>query len=142
MLSFYLLYVYEEEDEPQFIRLYEKYDKTLLRIGYYILNNKEDAEDAVQEAWIAIAQNMHTLRDMSEEKIEIYIFKTVKSKSINIYHKNKKMPCDFDIDILLNIASDTDVVAEYENREKMKAVISCLNQMASRYRDVLTLYFL
>ncbi|MBR7098598.1 MAG: sigma-70 family RNA polymerase sigma factor [Clostridia bacterium] len=142
MLTFYLLFVYNEEDEPQFTRLYKKYDNTLLKTSNYILQNEQDAEDAVQESWIAIAQNMHILRNLDEEKIEIYIFKTVKNKSINIYHKNKKIEYNFDLNILENIPADIDVQSEYTISEEWKAAVSCLSGMDHCYRDVLTLYYL
>ena len=142
MLTFYLLFVYDEKDEPQFIRLYKRYNPILLKTSYNILKNQQDAEDAVQESWIAIAQNMHVLRNLEEEKIEIYIFKTVKSKSINIYHKNEKKEYDFDLNVLKDLPADTDVQSEYEVREEWRAVLSCLNGMNHCYRDVLTLYFL
>lgn len=142
MLTFYLLFVYEEEDEPQFERLYSKYKKTLIEKSHYILKNENDVEEAVQESWIAIARNMHILRNLDDEKIEIYIFKIVKNKSINIYHKNTKIEYDYDFNVLANIPADTDVQSEYATNEEWKAAISCLNSMNHCYRDVLTLYFL
>ena len=142
MLTFYLLFLYEEDDEPQFKRLYKKYEKILIEKSHYILKNEKDVEDAVQESWIAIARNMHVLRNLDDEKIEIYIFKIVKNKSINIYHKNTKLEYDFDSNVLENIPADTDVPSEYTTNEEWKAAISCLNSMNHCYRDVLTLYFL
>lgn len=142
MLSYYLLFVYEEQDKPQFERLYYKYDKILLQKSNYILKNKQDAEDAVQEAWIAIAQNMHILRHMSDEKIEIYIFKTVKCKSINIYNKNNRIEYDFDGNVLASIPADIDIPADFVMNEEIQAAYSYLSSLHHCYRDVLTLYYI
>jgi len=142
MLSYYLLFVYEEEDKPQFERLYYKYDKILLQKSNGILKNQQDAEDAVQEAWSAIAQNMHILRHLSDEKIEIYIFKTVKCKSINIYHKNHRIEYDFDCNVLASIPADIDIPADFVKDEEIQAAQSYLNSLHHRYRDVLTLSYL
>ena len=141
MLTFYLLFVYEKADEPQFIRLYHKYEKKLIKISYYILKNEIDVEDALQESWFAIAQNMHTIRALADEEIEIYIFKTVKSKSNNIYRQKQKTEYNFDLNVLANIPADIDIPAEYATNEEWKAAISCLNSMNHCYRDVLTLYY-
>jgi RNA polymerase sigma factor (sigma-70 family) len=80
--------------------------------------------------------------NLDDEKIEIYIFKIVKTKSINIYRKKKRIEYDFDSNVLENIPADTDVQSEYATNEEWKAAISCLNSMNHCYRDVLTLYFL
>ena len=85
---------------------------------------------------------MHILRYLDDEKIEIYIFKTVTCKSKNIYNKNKKIKYDFDFNIFEDLPSDTDIPSEYATNEEFKAVLSCLNSMNHCYRDVLTLYFL
>lgn len=142
MLAFYLLYVYEEKDEPQFVRLVERYNEDLLKASYGILKKEQDAEDAVQNTWIAIAQNMHVLRNLDEEKTEIYIYKTVKNQSINIYNKKKNEADQLDVNVLNNIPTDTDVQSEYAIREEWNAVLSCLENMNHYYRDVLTLYYL
>ena len=142
MMTIYLLYVYEKEDEPQFERLYHKYDRKLLNISRYILKNEQDVMEVVQDAWFAISQNMHILRNLDDEKIEIYIYKTVKSKSINRYHQNKRIEYDFDCNVLANIPADTDISTEYAVKEEYKSALSCLNSMNHCYRDVLTLYFL
>ena len=141
MPTFYLLFVYEEEDEPQFERLYNKYEKILIEKSYYILKNQNDVEDALQESWIAIARNMHVLRDLDTENTEIYIFKIVKNKSINIYRKKKRIEYDYDSNVLENIPADTDIPSEYATSEEFKAALSCLHGMNHCYRDVLTLYF-
>ena len=141
MPTFYLLFVYEEEDEPQFMMIYEKYSQSLLKVSYKILKNQQDVEDALQESWRVIAENMHVLRHLENEKIEIYIFKTVKCKSKNIYNKNKRIKNDLDFNTLEDFSSDIDIPSEYATNEEFKAVLSCLLSMNHCYRDVLTLYF-
>lgn len=142
MLALYLLYIYEKEHEPLFEQLYVKYNRALIKASYYILKNKEDAEDATQAAWIAIAKHMSTLCNLDNEKLEIYIFKVVKSKSVNLYTKKKNsIPC-FNLDDFTDTPANDDIENEYFQHELYEIAVSYLSNMKSCYRDVLTLYFL
>lgn len=141
MLTFYLLYVYEEKDKPQFEALYKKYSQQFLSISNLILGNSQDAEDAAQEAWIAIANHMHIIRRLEDEKIEIYIFKIIKNKSIDLYNKKKKDACVFHLDSFAEF-SDPDIEPTQTCSEDATRILDCLTRMKDCYRDVLTLYFL
>ena len=142
MLTFYLLYVYDEEDESQFERLYHQYKKQVFNICRKILNNQLDAEEAAQDAWITVAKHMPTLRKLDVEKTEIYIFKVAKSRSINKYNKIKREESLYNLDGFANIASKINVEDDYAAEEELKTAISCLTDMKACYRDVLTLYLL
>lgn len=142
MLEFYLLYVYRDEEEPLFLKIYHKYNQKLLNLSYSILKNQADAEDATQESWIAIAQNIHKLKDLDNEKIEIYIYKVVKSRSINLYNRKKNQEICLELRTVENLPDILDIETEYTTRELSETILSCLLKMKPYYREVLTLYYL
>ena len=66
---FQLLELIENEEDREFCRkLSEQFDSAMYHVAYGILKNSADAEDAVQESYIAIINNL--------DKI-IYIFLTI-----------------------------------------------------------------
>ena len=57
MLPIMYMSLVDDDDLPQFEKLYEKYRQQLYAIAYSILNNEQDAEDAVQIAFQNIAND-------------------------------------------------------------------------------------
>ena len=55
MLPMIYMALVDDEDLPKFEQLYKNYRQQLYAIAYSILNNEQDAEDAVQTAYINIA---------------------------------------------------------------------------------------
>lgn len=55
---FQLLELIENEEDREFCRkLSEQFDSAMYHVAYGILKNSADAEDAVQESYIAIINN-------------------------------------------------------------------------------------
>lgn len=57
MLSFYLSMLEADEDKNKFEELYMKYRDDMYNIAFSILHNCEDAEDAVHDTFVSIANN-------------------------------------------------------------------------------------
>ncbi len=59
---FQLLELIENEEDREFCRkLSEQFDSAMYHVAYGILKNSADAEDAVQESYVAIINNCVTL---------------------------------------------------------------------------------
>ena len=69
---------------------YEKYKNRFLSIALHILHNKEGAEDAVQEAFLKIADRPDTFFSLNEIKRIRYLCTAVKNASIDFYNKSRK----------------------------------------------------
>ena len=61
MLRFYLALIDDETDRQRFTRLYNGHRDTMFRYALRILRDEMLAEDAVQEAFIRIALNIHRI---------------------------------------------------------------------------------
>ena len=57
MLIYYLSLIDDPRDDEKFIQIYELYRNSMFNKANSILHNVQDAEDAVQEAFISIAKN-------------------------------------------------------------------------------------
>ena len=62
-----LMMVDAHEEKRKFVILYEKYCCLMLKIAVDILNDKQLAEDAVQEAFVRVAKHMENIGQPEEE---------------------------------------------------------------------------
>ena len=77
------------EDETRLTELVMKYWNEMARFSESILGNHQDAEDAVQSAFISIIERFDSYRDKDDKALETALYVIVKNKSIDIYRKNR-----------------------------------------------------
>ncbi|MDE6036575.1 MAG: sigma-70 family RNA polymerase sigma factor [Ruminococcus sp.] len=80
-----------QEDNDKIKLLYEIYEQPMYRIAYAVLKNSGLAEDAVSDAFVRIIGRLNRIKDPYSEKTKAYIVKIIKSTSVNIYRKNKRI---------------------------------------------------
>lgn len=80
-----------QEDNDKIKLLYEIYEQPMYRIAYAVLKNTGLAEDAVSDAFVRIIRRLNRIKDPYSEKTKAYIVKIIKSTSVNIYRKNKRI---------------------------------------------------
>lgn len=91
MVSAALAVLELEGQRSELSEIYEKYRKRFLGIAMKILHNRENAEDAVQEAFLRIADNPGTFFSLNGTKRIGYICTAVKNVSYVMYNKRKKL---------------------------------------------------
>lgn len=64
----YLSMIESEADKSLFEQLYIRYKGLMYHIAYRILQNREDAEDAVHQAFVSIAKNIKKLQRSTVRK--------------------------------------------------------------------------
>lgn len=85
MLSFYLSILDTDEKKSKFERLYFRYRQEMYVIALSILKNNEDAEDAVHNAFIRIANNIDKVSDVECPKTHSFIVIITKNISIDFF---------------------------------------------------------
>lgn len=90
MISAALAVLEFEGQRSELSEIYEKYRKRFLGIALKILHNCENAEDAVQEAFLRIADNPDTFFSLNGTKRIGYICTAVKNVSVVMYNKRKR----------------------------------------------------
>lgn len=83
MLAIYLSMLETNEEKNQFEQLYIKYKQDMYAVAYGILKNKEDAEDAVHQSFLKIADYNVPLVKTQMKKI-IVTAKTLYSHPKNV----------------------------------------------------------
>ena len=74
------------DSKAQF-RLYDQYSRAMYNLAYRILNNREDAEDILQEAFVECFRNLDSFR--FESTFGAWLKKIIVNKCINHIKKKK-----------------------------------------------------
>ncbi len=78
------------KDYEKMEELYKLYEQKIYYVVFSILNNIQQAEDAVQETFISIYKNLEKTRHLNTEELKRYILRIAKNKAIDSYRKNKR----------------------------------------------------
>lgn len=137
MLMLYLSMLETDEDKQNFEQLYIRYAQDMYAVAYNILKNKEDAEDAVHQSFLKIAENFRKISQIPCHEIKPYIVIISRNTAINIYNKNKKRAEHSAV-----LPDETvDYVSSYPQDEYYE-LVSAIKQLPQMYKDILFLYCL
>lgn len=143
MLTLYLNTIDYTDDKEKFEKLYIKYRSKMYYVAMSVLHDRYDAEDALHNAFIAVAKNINKIADINSDETTAYLFRTAKNTALNVYSKKKRQAereilvdnyCDID-----NI-SDGELIGEAE-KTQFEEVVSCIESLPEHYRTVLGLHF-
>ncbi len=127
------------EEKRWFQKLYNMYSYRVYRIAYNILRNNEDSQDAVQEVFMKVNDNLQKLYNFSMDKMTAYIVITTKRVAINMYRVNKRDHERFtSVDTLESeICSDESVYDKIDYDDLVNR-IKCL---PPRYQEAMMLHY-
>jgi RNA polymerase sigma-70 factor (ECF subfamily) len=115
--------------------LYNRYSPKMLSVCYRFAQNREDAEDMLQEGFIKVFSQMHTFENRGA--FEGWIRRIVVHTCINILKKNKKFNESVDIFHANSVQVREDSVPSII---QAKQVVECIRMLPIGYRTVLNLY--
>lgn len=78
-----------EEEKDKFVRIYEGYRYMMWYSANEILRDKELAEDAVQEAFLALTRHLDKVDESNVMRTKKFLRTIVKSKAIDMIRKRK-----------------------------------------------------
>ncbi len=73
-----------------FSQLYSQYATDMYRLAVYMMGNKDDAEDAVQEALLSAWKSIHNLKE--DASFKIWLFKILSNRCKTNLMKRNKLP--------------------------------------------------
>jgi len=119
--------------------LYRKFSAMMHSVCMRYAQNRDEAEDILQEAFIKIFQNIATFR--GEGSFEGWMKRIMINHALNHYRKNKKMPFHQDIDEI----NEQDILNKEEisgHHEPVSAeiLLSLIHLLPRGYRMVFNLY--
>ncbi len=135
MLIFFLSMLETDEDKNKFTLLYEKYRKLMFYIANQILKDDYLSEDAVEQTFVKIIENLDNISDVDCHKTKSYIVIMVRNCSINLYRQRKSHPT-VSLDEDLEIADDQPFEID-----EMDVLTKAVVKLPVIYRDIYTLKY-
>ena len=140
MLALYMSLIDSEDDKSKFEILYASYRKRMVYTAYCILGNKEDAEDAVHDAFLKIARNVRAIGDPGSAEALSYVLKAAKNTAINLSQKNAARRRHVRLEDAENL-SDVRFLEKLHLHENYGAVVEAIRSLEDTYKDVLFYHF-
>lgn len=124
---------------PSYEALYQKYAKAMFNTSLRIVNNRDDAEDVLQEAFVDAFRSLNDFNYRST--FGAWLKRIVINKSINVLRKRKVNLMEINESILEEMPEDTRI-DEKEIAFKVQQVKKAIEKLPDGYRTVLSLYLL
>lgn len=108
-----LIALFQERSEKAIAELTKQYGKLLEHIAYHILKNREDAEECINDTYLAI---WNKIPPEKPDPLMAYVCKVARNQSIMKYHKNtaKKRNSYYD----KSLDELEDLLVSYDTPEK------------------------
>ncbi len=108
-------------------KIYNKYSKFMFKVAYTILKDNAFAEDAVQQAFIKIINNLDKIDENEKNKTRNFIGIITKNTAIDIYNNNKNktivLDNNYTVDPKYDIAR---IIIDKETIDRLKIHIKAL----------------
>lgn len=124
-------------DRAAHYKLYKLYSRAMYNVAYRITGREDEAEDALQEAFVSAFRNLDSYR--GDASFGAWLKRIVVNKAINIFNKRKHplIPDDEQFDV-----AEPEPEAEYKEELTVDRVKKAIEQLPDGYRAVLSLYLL
>ncbi len=117
--------------------LYEDYADRFYAAAYAILQNREEAEDAVGETFVRLIENRDAFLQIPEEKRPAYAKKILKNVSLDMIRKQKNhAAAELTDDIMFD---DISIEEKAEGKAGRNMLMECINLMSDAIRQALYL---
>ena len=128
----YLQMIETSEQRSKFEALYRSQRQMMYGLAFKILHNEQDAEDAVHQAFIKIAENIENISGPECPKSRAFIVTIVENKAIDIYRGRQKHPqLPFE-------EATVGMTVEYSGDNELAA---CMAKLPANYRNILLLKY-
>jgi len=121
-------------------QLYLLYGKAMLNTAFRILNNREDAEDALQDAFIKMFARLHQFQYKST--FGAWFKRIVVNHSIDALKKKRAVTFLDDAHFPERAPNHTTNAPDQDIQDKLNSFYQSLHQLPDGYRTVLSLYLL
>ena len=127
----YLSMIESEADKSKFILLYETYRSSMFYAANQILNNKDDAEDAVHQAFVKVAETIEKVDDSVPSRVKGFLITITQHYAIDQYRKKKRLS-------LFDLSIKEDCADIYEGSG---VLVQCIDRLPENYRAVILLKY-
>ena len=128
----YLMMIDSPEDQSKFEKVYLTYKGLMYHTAYKVLNNEEDAEDAVHNAFVKIAESISKIGEPVCPKTQVYVVTIVENKAIDLYRAIQRRQ-------KVKYVDDVSGITIEESR--VHGLAACIAKLPPHYRQVILLKY-
>jgi len=133
----FLVWKFNNGDSSALSGIYEKYRDDLLRLGASVLNNMADAEDVVQEVFIAFAKSAGDFKLTGSLRGFLSMCVVNRARNYRLANKRKDSWAEQKSKLSLgNVESPEQLVI---NREQIERICNLMSQLCNDQREVISL---
>lgn len=130
--------------QSAFRRLFEIYSDKVYRTSFYILRDKQYAEDIVQEVFLKVYKSIHKLTKV--ETFEVWLYRITVNTCSSYFSKIKKIPIkdtegDLEILNLVNNNSLDNPGDQILQKDLKNRLLASINSLPVKHRTVLILFY-
>lgn len=120
------------QEKSKFEILYQQYRNLMFSIASQILKNDQDAEDAVHQAFVKIAENIKKIDEPISPQTKSYVVTIAENKAIDLYRKRQRH---------MTIALTEEVHGLEVNTEGIGDLAGCILKLPGQYREMILLRY-
>lgn len=128
----YLQMIEGPEERSKFEQVYTTYRGLMFYVAQKILGNDQDAEDAVHDAFVAIANKIKKISAPECHKTKAYVVTIVENKAIDLYRRKQRYSSGGLSEELVGMT------VEYDGDDELAR---CMLKLPARYRNFLLLKY-
>lgn len=121
-------------DKKAFQELYELYARAMLNVSVRILNNNEEAQEVVQDSFLAVFENIAAYD--KKYSFGVWLKRIVVNRSLNVLKKRKIIFVSLDNE---DYAENTNVPME-ELEYDVRLIRNCIQELPDGYRTIFSLF--
>lgn len=118
-------------------QLYTRYDRAMFNVCMRIMKKREDAEDALQEAFIDVFRKLHTFR--FESTLGAWIKRIVVNNCLNLLKKKKNFILDLENAPELSTDEPSSISLDVQDY-KVNRIKEAIENLPTGYRVICSLY--
>lgn len=122
----------------------DKYKVMMMKLSLQITENKEDAEEAVQDALLSVHRNQCKITDIDSADARNYIYTVTKNAALKIRKKQSKYDSDVtlsDVEGFIYIEGQPDINAFRDEYGFSEEVANALRYLSNEDRDLICYYY-
>lgn len=128
----YIMTIDSPNDQSKFEQIYNTYKGLMYHVAFKILNNESDAEDAVHNAFMKIAEHIRKISEPVCPKTQSYVVTIVERKAIDIYRSHQRKQ---------HVEYNDEIVGMSVDAHQISGLSLCLAKLPLRYRESIMLKY-
>ena len=141
MISGALTILKSDAQRNEMSAIYENNKNLFLNIAYKRLHNEESAEDAVQEAFLEIADKPYIFFSLAEEKQIQYMSAVVNNVAINMFNKSAKLQTEELSEEIVYVNDENVIENSFFDKVSRDEILTLTQSLPEAQRIVLVLSY-